>query len=119
MKAKDTNPRAAAFASRLAEILEELGVTKRELARRLSADQGVSFETARTNVHRLLRGDHLPTDTTRYAIADALGVDRSELSLREVATPAGVTFRDGPGSGSAASPDGRRRPRRPGEDVAA
>jgi transcriptional regulator with XRE-family HTH domain len=100
------NPRATAFAAKLKATLVEHAISRRELARRLAEIDGASFETARTNVHRLLRADHAPTETTRNNIADALGVPRSDF---QEAALSGDPFHDG--SGARAATDGRAKRR--------
>lgn len=93
---------ALAFARRLNDLLVEKNVKRRELARRLSAANGSSFETCRVNVHRLLRGDHLPNQSTRLEIAQALNINPAELKEEALS---GDPFR---------GPDGAASPRRRG-----
>jgi transcriptional regulator with XRE-family HTH domain len=95
----DRKAAALAFATRLNELLAELRISRRELARRLTESSGGSFETARTSVHRLLRAEHVPNESTRHQVADALGVERSEF---EEAALSGDPF---PGHGQTAPPD--------------
>lgn len=92
---------ALAFAGKLNGLLAERGISRRELARRWAANTEVSFETARTNVHRLLRADHVPNESTRLEVAAALGIDRADLEEEALA---GDPFRS-----SAASASPRRR----------
>lgn len=73
------HPNAVRFAGWLRNELDGQKVSVRELARRLSREHGLTFETARTNVHRVLRADHVPTAATREAIAAALGVSPPDL----------------------------------------
>jgi len=106
MKATATRKAAAlAFASRLNDLLVEKGLSRRELARRISESTDVSFETARTNVHRLLRADHVPNESTRHEIADALEVDRSEFEEEALS---GDPFR-GPRETTSTGRGGERR----------
>lgn len=107
MKAATTRKAAAlAFATKLNAILAEKQISRRELARRISADTDASFETARTNVHRLLRADHVPNETTRLEVAAALGIDPSELEEEALA---GDPFRGADASASPRRRSGGRR----------
>jgi hypothetical protein len=64
---------AQQYAARLATTLATQQVSVRELARRISAKTGADFEITRSNVHRLLRGQHVPRSSTRRLLADCLG----------------------------------------------
>lgn len=57
------------FSKRLREQLDVQGVSIRELSRRLDP---VSPETARSNIHGWLRGEHVPSRLSRRALARAL-----------------------------------------------
>jgi transcriptional regulator with XRE-family HTH domain len=107
---------ALAFAAKLNELLAEKKMSRRELARRLAYQSDVSFETARTNVHRLLRADHVPTESTRHEIADALSIDRSEF---EEAALSGDPFRGADDSAPARRRSERGRGTVEGGEVAA
>lgn len=72
-----------AFKDWLADVLVGTGVSRRELARRLAEKhpEGVTDKTLdsqRKTVRRILSGDSNPTQPTREAICDALGVPRDE-----------------------------------------
>lgn len=101
---------ALAFSQKLNEILATKNMKRRELARRLAARTGVSFETARTNVHRLLRGTHYPNDSTRRDIAACLEIDPGEF---EEAALSGDPFR-GRGQSAAGGSSGSRTEGSPG-----
>ena len=72
------------FRDWLSSEMEARDVSRRELARRLATKhpKGVTpgtVETYRSAIKRYLAGTQVPIDSTRGAIADALGVDRSQL----------------------------------------
>lgn len=114
VKAAATRKAAAlAFASKLNSLLAEKNISRRELARRLSDANDVSFETARTNVHRLLRAEHVPNESTRHEVAAALGIDPADL---EEDALAGDPFRV---ADAAASPRRRAGRGRSADDAGA
>lgn len=59
--------------------MEQRGIGRRELARRLAAQSGTSFDSYRRSVKRYLAGETVPNEQTRDAIAEALGVNPSEM----------------------------------------
>ena len=85
---------AVVFASRLRAAMSEQRVSVRELARRVSASEHVSFETARTNLHRLMRAEHVPTRATRDSLTDALSLERGALDEDEEESLAAVPTND-------------------------
>ena len=76
------------FGEWLGTQMERQELPRRELARRMAAGhpKGVTpatIETYRRAIRRYLEGQQVPNDGTRYAIADALGVDRDQLPADE------------------------------------
>lgn len=68
------------FRSWLSEAVQESGLPKREIARRMAAKhpRGVNtdtIETARRTLNKILAGDLTPTQPTRDWVADALERD--------------------------------------------
>lgn len=77
-----SNPRAIAFGRQLRAAMLKQNVSSRELGRRL-ASESLTAPAARRSVMKYLRGDVLPSPDRRGEIADALGVERDELSVDE------------------------------------
>lgn len=65
------------FGEILRRELESQGVSNRELARRLTADDPAKLENCRRSLIRYIRGEVMPSETMRDAIAEALDVDPS------------------------------------------
>lgn len=79
---------ATAFQGWLTGELERQDVTRRELARRLASEHrdGLTqktFESSRRAIYKYLNGEISPSEGTRVAIADALGVDPSLVPTDE------------------------------------
>lgn len=69
-----TTKRRSLFGEILRGELEQQGVSTRELARRLAADEGSAENTRRTLI-RYLQGEVVPGQIMREAIAEALSID--------------------------------------------
>lgn len=66
---QNNNLRRATFAAQLRTAIDEHEISVRELAHRLNPD---SPESARSHLHKWLRGAHVPSRTSRRAVARAL-----------------------------------------------
>lgn len=60
------------FAIQLRAALDDQGISVRSLAKRINPQ---TPETARSNLMRWLRGSHMPSRTSRRAVAVALGLE--------------------------------------------
>jgi transcriptional regulator with XRE-family HTH domain len=63
--------RRLTFALRLRQAMDEQSISIRELSRRLSPDNP---EGTRSLIHKWLKGKHVPSRTSRRAVAIAMGV---------------------------------------------
>lgn len=68
------------FGEILRRELEAQGVSNRELARRLTADQPERLENTRRALIRYIRGEVVPNDDARLAIAAALRIDPGQFA---------------------------------------